>query len=357
VEESTLFNRTGGAATLAVGMANIFSKLTHGRWLGLWYHFAIMFEALFILTTIDAGTRVGRYLLQDTLGHWWKPFRDTRNPLANLVASLLVVVGWGYFLVQGVLDPEGGVKALWPLFGIANQLLASIALCLATTVILKMQLRKPTEQPAARASAGNSLRSPALAFVTLLPLIWLLTVTLTAASQKMFDPRPKIGFIAGAKDALSKRSALEKELLRADVSREPAAIASAQKAVRENKILSTNNTVDAVVTGLFMILVILIVLISVRCWILLLARKRLAELSETEPVWLPDYAVAEARPANAAALFALGFALLRELSGEAKVDRIAEQCACPGGHAGDHAREHAYVAAAEQRFTGINRCC
>src|SRR5262245_30753426 len=193
IGEKSLFGRTGGAATLAVGMATIFSNVVGSRGLGLWYNFAIMFEALFILTTLDAGTRVGCYLLQDVLGNIWKPLGDTRNVSANVVASLLVVAGWGYFLVQGVRDPLGGINSLWPLFGIANQLLASIALCLATTVILKMQLAAPSETTEEK--PGGRWRHPAFALATLVPLAWLLAVTLTAGHQKIFDSDPRIGFL------------------------------------------------------------------------------------------------------------------------------------------------------------------
>ncbi len=158
VGEPSLVGKTGGAVTLAVGMAHIFSRVTQGRWLDLWYHFAIMFEALFILTTIDAGTRVGRYLLQDALGHVWKPLRQTGHFGANLLASCGMVLGWGFFLIMGVRDPEGGVKALWPIFGISNQMLAGIALCLATTVILKMTLREEARGEGRGAGAGRGLR-------------------------------------------------------------------------------------------------------------------------------------------------------------------------------------------------------
>ena len=139
--EKTLFGRTGGAATLAVGMAQIFSKAVNGRWLDLWYHFAIMFEALFILTTLDAGTRVGRYLLQEHARPRLEAAGRPEKYRAAPVAAALMVGAWGYFLIQGVRDPLGGINSLWPLFGIANQMLAAIALCLGTTIILKMQLQ------------------------------------------------------------------------------------------------------------------------------------------------------------------------------------------------------------------------
>src|ERR1039458_3873049 len=211
IGEKSLFGRTGGAATLAVGMAQIFSRVVNGRWLDLWYHFAIMFEALFILTTVDAGTRVGRYILQDFLGHIWKPLGDTRSLRANLVASGLMVGGWGCFLIQGVRDPLGGINSLWPLFGIANQMLAAIALCLATTIILKMQLqpeggapRRPEilgsmeSQGLTELAPPKGTGKPALALITLVPLIWLVAVTFTAGVEKIFHPDPRIGFLAQA---------------------------------------------------------------------------------------------------------------------------------------------------------------
>lgn len=366
VGEHTLYGRTGGAATLAVGMANIFSKVTHGRWLDIWYHFAIMFEALFILTTLDAGTRVGRYLIQDALGHVWKPLGDTKAIGANLFASLLVVMGWGYFLIQGVRDPLGGINSLWPLFGIANQLLASIALCLATTVILKLQLagpKLPPEESKAQASkpwTGN----PAFALVTLIPLIWLLSVTLTAGYQKIWHPKPSIGFLAAAKGLEDAKPALEKAIETAKAAGVAEAVVKAETALKNNRTLRFNMQLNAVVAGTFMTLVIAIVLLSIYEWLSLLAKRREPKLSETDPVWLPDYAVAEGKPVQWWNIFALGFLLLKEVSGEAAVDRaqacIPRKVDLLGGSKAmaKEQRAQAYVAAAEKRFDGgPNRCC
>ncbi len=364
IGENTLFGRTGGAATLAVGMAQIFTKITAGRWLDLWYHFAIMFEALFILTTLDAGTRVGRYLLQDSLGHLWKPLGDTKNTAANIFASLLIVGAWGFFLIAGVRDPDGGVKALWPIFGIANQLLASIALCLATTVILKMHLKTAGSKTPSTASNPRPAGRPIFALVTLLPLVWLLAVTGTAAMQKIFHSDPRIGFLAQVKALETKLPDLQKAVETARAGGDAKVLAAAQKAVKTNGTLRFNNRVDALVTGFFLTLVIAVVLLSVREWILLIARRRLAQLSETEPVWLPHYAVAESKPLQIFSLLALTLALARELSGETAVDR-AQMCLKPkvnllGGRAVamQEQRGEAYVCATEKRFDGgPNRCC
>ena len=366
VGEHTLYGRTGGAATLAVGMANIFSKVTSGRWLDLWYHFAIMFEALFILTTLDAGTRVGRYLIQDALGHVWKPLGDTKGIGANLFASLLVVMAWGFFLIQGVRDPLGGINSLWPLFGIANQLLASIALCLATTVILKLQLAGPklSSEEAKVQDSKPWVGKPAFALVTLIPLVWLLSVTLTAGYQKMFHPKPSIGFLAASAALEKAKPDLEKAIETAKTAGVAEGITKAETALQNNRSLRFNNQLNAAVAGTFMTLVIAIVLLSIYEWLSLLSKRREPKLSETDPVWLPDYAVAEGKPVQWWNIFALGFLLLKELSGEAAVDRaqacIPRKVDLLGGSAAmdKEQRGQAYVAAAEKRFDGgPNRCC
>ena len=286
VNEKTLFGRVGGAATLAAGMASIFSGVTKGRWLDLWYHFAIMFEALFILTTIDAGTRVGRYLLHDFLGAVWKPLGDTKNLGANMLASGLLVAGWGYFLIQGVRDPLGGVNSLWPLFGIANQMLAAIGLCLGTTVILKMALRAVTSDECrvtrgAPCHASRVTRHASLALITLVPLVWLLAATMTAGVQKILHPDPRIGFLAEAASLNAKLPALDDAVTAAKAGGVADAIAAAEKARIANRVLHFNNVLDAVVAAAFLVLVTGIVAISVREWVLLLARRKLAVLRET----------------------------------------------------------------------------
>jgi carbon starvation protein len=305
IGEKTLFGRVGGAPTLAVGMATVFSKVFGGAGLDIWYHFAIMFEALFILTTLDAGTRVGRYLLQDLLGNIWKPLGETKKTGPAWLASFLIVAAWGWFLIQGVRDPLGGINSLWPLFGIANQLLASIALCLATTVILKMQLR----------DKGR----PLLASITLVPLGWLLAVTMTAGFQKIYSSNPKIGFLSAAKLAT-------------------------------NPALHFNALLDAVVTALLLLMISLIVILSVREWLLLLARRKPARLSETAPVLFPNYGVAEPAPRGLFGVWMLGLMLIKELSGENAIqrERQAKNSATP---------QKAYLQVAQKRFDGIHRCC
>ncbi len=180
VGETTIISRAGGAPTLAVGMAQIFSHMLGGKaMMGFWYHFAILFEALFILTAVDAGTRAGRFMLQDLLGTFVPSLKRTDSWVSNGLATGLCVAAWGYFLYQGVVDPLGGINTLWPLFGISNQMLASVALMLGTVVLFKMKREQ-------------------FAWVTLLPTAWLLACTMTAGWQKVFDANPKVGFLAHA---------------------------------------------------------------------------------------------------------------------------------------------------------------
>ena len=181
VGEETLFNRTGGAPSLAIGMATIFSKSFGNGLLSIWYHFVIMFEAVFILTTLDAGTRVCRFMLQDVLGGFYEPLGRTSWYPSVFLTSGIIVASWGYFLYGGVIDPNGGVNILWPLFGIANQILATIALSIATVIIVKSKKFK-------------------YFWVTFLPLIWLVIITLTATWQKLFSDNIRIGLLAGARD-------------------------------------------------------------------------------------------------------------------------------------------------------------
>ncbi|MEH7462211.1 carbon starvation CstA family protein [Bacillus thuringiensis] len=241
VGEQTILSRTGGAPSFAIGMAHIFSQVIGGKALmAFWYHFAILFEALFILTTIDAGTRVGRFMIQDILGHVYKPFAKTDSILSNIVATTLCVLGWGYFLYQGVIDPLGGINTLWPLFGIANQMLAGIALLLGTTVLFKMGKK-------------------AYVWVTLVPTTWLLIVTMTAGYQKLFHENPKIGFLSHAKVF---QSALDKGKLLA-----PA------KNVGQMKQIILNDYIDAALCGIFMLVVIAVLISSIRIWIQVLNNK------------------------------------------------------------------------------------
>ena len=277
----------------------------------------------------------------------------------------MIVSAWGYFLIQGVKDPLGGINSLWPLFGIANQLLAAIALCLATTVILKMQL---SGEPKATGPKLKIIR-PAFALITLVPLVWLLTVTMTAGLQKMFHTDPRIGFLSAAGILEDKLPDLKRGIERARALPDASLLESAEKALRNNRALRFNLLLDAVVTGIFLSMVVLIVAFSLREWILLLARKRVATLRESEPVWLPDYAVAEARPASGVAVVALAFALGKELSGEAALARAQvtdtlcchheTPCDAKNGSAGEKSLEAVYVQETERRFNSgsVNRCC
>jgi carbon starvation protein len=234
VQESTLIARTGGAPTLAVGMSEIFSGAFGGDALkAFWYHFAIMFEALFILTTVDAGTRVGRYMLQDTLGNVYKPMSNVNWKPGMWFTSAVVVAAWGYFLYAGVTDPLGGINQLFPLFGIANQLLAAVALTVCTTLLIKSGRAK-------------------WAWVTGIPLAWDAAVTLTASYQKVFSPDPTLGFFA-QRDKYA--AALEQGQVLA-----PA------KNIGEMHTVVTNSTVDGILAALFAILVIIVIVNAMVVW-------------------------------------------------------------------------------------------
>jgi len=229
--ERTLFARTGGAPSLAVGMASIFGNSFGRGLLAVWYHFAIMFEAVFILTTLDAGTRVGRFMLQDLIGQVWKPFGRTSWYPSVLTASTLVVAAWGYFLYIGVIDPNGGVNILWPLFGIANQMLAAIALSVATGILIK---------------SGKAR----YAFVTLAPLAWLALITTTAAWQKIVSTDVRIGFFAAANDLAAKLAA--------------GTLPAARAAVAPQLIF--NQRLDGWLTVLFTAIVWFVIIDMLRMW-------------------------------------------------------------------------------------------
>jgi carbon starvation protein len=242
VGEATLLGRTGGATSLAVGMAAIFSNVLGQGLMAFWYHFAIMFEALFILTTVDAGTRVGRFMFQELGAYVWKPLGRTSWYPSIIIASAAVVAGWGWFLIQGVLDPLGGINSLWPLFGISNQLLAAVALCVGTTLLVK----------------GGKAR---YAWATLVPLCWLLIVTMTAGWQKIFAADPRLGFLAHARQTAERIAA--------------GAVDPAQGAR-----MIFNDRIDAALAGLFMVIVVVLVTASVREWLAVLRGRKPAVTHE-----------------------------------------------------------------------------
>jgi len=235
--EVTLLSRTGGAPSLAVGMASVLGGVFSGPGLALWYHFAIMFEALFILTTIDAGTRVGRFMFQELAGHVWQPLGRLSWYPSILFSSAIVVAGWGYFVYQGVIDPLGGINSLWPLFGIANQLLAAIALCVSTTIIIKM----------------GKIR---YAWVTVAPLVFLSVATLTASWQKVFSPDPALGFLAHAHSL---------------------ATSAGPDAAR----MIFNDNLDAALCIFFSLIVAVVIAASAREWVLVASKRKAARVHES----------------------------------------------------------------------------
>jgi carbon starvation protein len=248
VGETSLLSRTGGAPSLALGMAHLFSNvLGGGAAMAIWYHFAIMFEALFILTTLDAGTRVGRFMLQDLGRHVWAPFGRVSWYPAVVISSALVVAMWGHFLYQGVIDPLGGINSLWPLFGISNQLLATVALCVGTTIIIKMGKAR-------------------YAWVTMLPLVWLTIVTMTAGWEKLFSADVRLGFISHA------------HLIEGQVAAN--ALPAAIKTIADARRVIFNDYLDAAVAAFFMVSVVVILADSVREWAAVLGGRKPTVSSE-----------------------------------------------------------------------------
>jgi carbon starvation protein len=248
VQEKTLLSRTGGAPSLAVGMAHLFSRVLGGSTaMALWYHFAIMFEALFILTTVDAGTRVGRFMLQDLLKHVWAPIGRVSWYPAVVMSSALVVAMWGHFLYQGVMDPLGGINSLWPLFGISNQLLAAVALCVGTTVIIKMGKTR-------------------YAWVTILPLAWLAVVTMTAGVEKIFSADPKLGFLSHARVVAAQIAG--------------GALPAGVQTVGDARRLIGNDYIDAGVAAFFLISVVVILIASAHEWFVCVTGRKVPHTTE-----------------------------------------------------------------------------
>ena len=232
VGENTILNRAGGAPTLAVGMAQIMAQAFGGKALeAFWYHFAILFEALFILTAVDAGTRAGRFMIQDLLGHIYAPLGRTESVFSNVFATVLCVSAWGYFVYQGTIDPLGGVNTIWPLFGISNQMLAGIALLLATTILIKLKRER-------------------YVWVTLAPTAWLLVCTLTAGWMKAFSPDPRIGFFALANRYSEAASS--------------GTILAPAKSIVEMQRVALNNYICGTLTVLFVALVVVMVYFTIR---------------------------------------------------------------------------------------------
>jgi carbon starvation protein len=261
VGEESIVARTGGAPTLAVGMSQIFAGFLGGQALqAFWYHFAIMFEALFILTTVDAGTRVGRFMIQDLVGNVWEPFGRTSWLPANVVASALIVAAWGYFLYTGATDPLGGINQLFPLFGIANQLLAAVALTVGTTILIKMGKLK-------------------YAWVTALPLAWDAAVTLTASWYKIFSPDPKIGFFA-------QRSAFQEALSNGEVLAPATSLEDMRQVV-------VNSTVDGILSIIFALMIITVIADAARVWIGIISGRKAPTTAEAP--WQESHLDSEGR--------------------------------------------------------------